>query len=195
MRAAIAIMANAISAMINNLIHGSGLLSTSVFCGPQCIIPTPPMVQNIFIALAQSNLASSCQKNGKFEEAAELLETAVSVFDVQLGPAHPTLAMALDNLGGSYQKLERWEDAETAMLRSLAIYERALGQEAPDVVIVLSNISGLYERRHRFVEAMSYLERCVEIMKKTHDTTGELMSYFSRLVMLRMRASDEGQKI
>jgi len=48
MPTAIDIMTAPTNAMVNKRAHGRGLLSTSVFCGAQCIIPTPPMVQNIF---------------------------------------------------------------------------------------------------------------------------------------------------
>lgn len=111
-------------------------------------------------------LATALQRQGRYSEAAPLLERALAVRENALGPDHLDLAPSLIDLAFIYGKDRQYAKAETLLERALAIREKALGPDHPDVATVLFALGSVYQAHSRYVMAESVYARAVEIFEK-----------------------------
>src|SRR5260221_9432043 len=72
--------------------------------------------------------ADTLGRNGRFDEAIEKAERALSVLERTLGPEHRDVGAAYNNLADLYHAKGDYAHAQTLYQRALAIVEKALGR-------------------------------------------------------------------
>lgn len=104
------------------------------------------------------------------EQAEELYQRALSIYEQVLGPQHLEVAASLyglASLSGDVDQHKR--KAEPLYERALSIYEQALGPQHPDVVKVLSSLARLSWKRGRYQEAERFAKRVVRIYEQDEE--------------------------
>ncbi|MHC4183491.1 MAG: tetratricopeptide repeat protein, partial [Planctomycetota bacterium] len=76
-------------------------------------------------------------QQGRYAEAAEVAEEALTVAEKTFESNHPDVATSLNNLALLYQAQGKFAEAEPLYKRSLKIVEKALGPEHPYVAASL----------------------------------------------------------
>ncbi len=113
-----------------------------------------------------ADLAEVCRKEGKHDEAKQLLERALTVHRRTLGPTSPEalrdllqLAMVLEASGDVPAAIERYE-------RALAVTEKIIGSKGADEIEILLGLGRLYvvtehypKALEAFAQALRYLGR------------------------------------
>ena len=84
------------------------------------------------------------QSQGKYADAAGLLQRALAIKEKALGASHPDVAGTLNNLANVYQLQGKYADAEGHYQRALAIREKALGANHPDVANSLIGLANVF---------------------------------------------------
>ena len=119
------------------------------------------------LAATLSNLAELYRSQGRYSEAAELNQRALSIWEKDLGKTDdPIVAQALNSLALTYGAQGRTSEAEPLLKRSLAIREKVLGPEHPAVAESLENYSALLRKSNRESEAAAMEERAKAIRAK-----------------------------
>lgn len=85
------------------------------------------------VASTLTNLALVLGRQRKFDPAAEALERAIAIHEVQ-APTSTALADALMNLAWVRTSRSQWSEARPLVERALSIDEAALGADHPDTV-------------------------------------------------------------
>lgn len=119
-------------------------------------------------------LAGLYQAQGKYPEAASLLERVLAIVEDLQGPNDPALAQALSNLGAVYYSQENYARAQHAFERALAIREKARtflwrtpGYEWERAVPEsLDNLAKVYHARQQYVEAERLQRRALAIREE-----------------------------
>jgi len=99
----------------------------------------------------------------RYQEAKNLYNQALSIFDSALEHNHPDTAACLNNLATIYDNQCRYTEAEPLHLRALEIRERILGGLDPAVSQSLNNLALHYKARKNFSKAESLFKRSIEI--------------------------------
>ncbi len=110
--------------------------------------------------------ASYLQDRARYEEAEPLYRQALSIFEQQLGPAHPDVASSLDGLALLYKDQGKYAEAEPLHQRALRIREQQLGSEHLDVAYSLNNLADLYTEQKKNVEAEPLYRRALSILEQ-----------------------------
>ena len=119
------------------------------------------------LAATLSNLAELYRAQGRYSEAAELNQRALTIWEKDLGKSDdPNVAKALNSLALTYGAQGRNSEAEPLFKRSLAIREKVLGPEHPAVAESLENYSALLRKLNRESEAATMEERAKIIRAK-----------------------------
>lgn len=118
-----------------------------------------------------NSLAICCQCQGRYEEAAQLLQRARLVRGEREAP--PTLdeASSIYNQAIVLKNLGRYEEAERLHLQVLHLREQALGSNHPDVAVSLSSLAVLYQTQGRFSEAEPLFQRALQIKEQAFGPT------------------------
>jgi esterase/lipase superfamily enzyme len=103
---------------------------------------------------------------GKYAEAIELAQRALTVAERQFGPDDVQVGRALNNLAELYRAQGRNGEAEPLIKRAFTIDEKALGAEHPSVGEDLNNLAGLYREQSRYAEAEPLYKRALAIDEK-----------------------------
>jgi tetratricopeptide (TPR) repeat protein len=109
-------------------------------------------------------LALVCQRGGRNQEAAELLQRAIKTYDA-VRPDHWVMSMALGQLGAIYQEMGRYQDAEAAFLRMLYVSEGGSGLNSAQVITPLAQLASLYRAMGKPTEAERMLQRIQSISR------------------------------
>jgi tetratricopeptide (TPR) repeat protein len=115
------------------------------------------------VAQTLSNLASVYELQGKYAEAAELLQRALAIEEKALGPSNPAVADALSNLAN----VKYSEGVAALQRRALSIREKALGPSHPYVAISLNNLGNAYLAEGKYAEAAELFQRALTIKERT----------------------------
>lgn len=116
-----------------------------------------------------ARLAPKCAElhgAGKYDEAIELCQRILVVYEKALGGEHPNVASLLNNIAEGYRAKGDYAKAEPLYHRALAIYEKALGGEHPGVAQLLNNLAVLYEAKGDYAKAESLYNRALAIYEK-----------------------------
>jgi len=100
---------------------------------------------------------------GKYKEAANLLNDALGIREKTLGLDHPAVAATLNNLAVLYGKRGKYKEAEPLCKRALEIREKVLGKEHPDVAKQLNNLALLCQNQGKYEEVEQYYQRALVI--------------------------------
>lgn len=119
---------------------------------------------------------------GRFAEAAPILEEALRIFERKLGPDHLTTAATANNLAQVEEEIGRTAAAEAHYQRALEIRERLLGPEDSSVAATLNNLAVLYRRSDRPLDAERIYQRSLELWERSRG--GEHPAYGRTLANL-----------
>ncbi|HKX26074.1 MAG TPA: CHAT domain-containing tetratricopeptide repeat protein [Blastocatellia bacterium] len=103
---------------------------------------------------------------GKFDEARPVIERALEIRELVLGPDHPEVGRAVGYLAGIYRNKGEFAKAEPLYLRSLQILEKSLEPDHLDLASTLGNLANLYVGKGDFTQAESLYLRAQEIQEK-----------------------------
>ncbi len=90
---------------------------------------------------------------GHYEEAENLLRTALKILEKTLGQNHPDIAAALNSLGILRQERGDYEEAESFFRRALAVKQKRFGSENQEVLDIQSNLALLLQDKGKTEEA------------------------------------------
>lgn len=105
-------------------------------------------------------------ERARYQEAAPLLLSALSISERQLEANHPDVASSLNNLANLYRTQGKYELAEPLLKRALTIREQQLGTEHSGTAASLNNLAGLYYSQGRYELAEPLLERALAIREQ-----------------------------
>jgi tetratricopeptide (TPR) repeat protein len=108
-------------------------------------------------------LADVYHTQGRYAEAAELLERALVIVEKTNSPEAPLVAEVLNQLAVVYHVQGQDAKAEPLQKRALAIREKAFYPKHPEVVESLNNLADIYRTTRRYAEAESLYKRVLEI--------------------------------
>ncbi|WP_224367132.1 serine/threonine-protein kinase [Hyalangium versicolor] len=103
---------------------------------------------------------------GRYEEARQKYECALSRREKVLGPDHPLMTPPLNNLGNVLDEMGRYEEAVRVHERVLAIREKALGPQHPDLASALGNLGNALTSLGRYDEALPRHERALAVREQ-----------------------------
>jgi len=84
----------------------------------------------LLAARAVDGLADLCRREDRLEEARELYERSLAMWERLLGPRQPRLAVTLHNLGVVETQRGEYAAADAHLLRALSIWEEAYGADS-----------------------------------------------------------------
>jgi CHAT domain-containing protein/Tfp pilus assembly protein PilF len=161
-------------------------ISIAVFLGTMMVCRSSPRVAALIVIVACSlvivSITAAAQQSddlksldqqvlqlyraGKYAEATEVAERALSLAERRFGPDHPIVGGRLNNLAVLYENQGRYADAEPPLKRALAIDEKALGPDNPAVGIDLNSLVVLYRDQGRYAEAEPLMQRALAIAER-----------------------------
>src|SRR6266540_4224757 len=97
--------------------------------------------------------ARKLRREGKYDEALQLVERSLEIRERLLGPDHPDVADSLNNLASIYYNQGDFPKADLLFRRALMIREKALGPSHLDVAQSLSNLIVLYRDTGEYAKA------------------------------------------
>jgi tetratricopeptide (TPR) repeat protein len=117
-------------------------------------------------AASLNALGNVIATRGRPKEAEPLLREAVSVWEMVLGPDHPSVASGLMNLGAILQARHRYGEAAAFMSRAAGIDASNLPPDHPRIAVDLNNQASLLVARKRYREAEELLLRSAAILEQ-----------------------------
>lgn len=118
------------------------------------------------LALAQRDLAYTCLKAGRQDEAGPLYKSAMSVMGTELGNNHPEMATAWFQIGEMQESQGTFEQAYVLYQRSFKMLESTLGLLDPRLCPALEKLATLSLRFGREQDALAYYRKLVTIQEK-----------------------------
>lgn len=110
-------------------------------------------------------------RSGKYREAEQRLQRALTLRKETLDADHPDIATSLNNLAILHKAQGQYAKAEPLYRRALAIREKILGTEHPDLATVLNNLALLYRDQGHHAKAEPLLLRALAIEEKAYGPT------------------------
>jgi serine/threonine-protein kinase len=117
-------------------------------------------------AIGLNSLGLALRDEGRLGEARETLRRALSIYEKELGPEHPSVAGILNNLATVDRLSGNVALSGTDLGRALAIWERALGPDHPNVARALTNLGPVLKEQGKYAEAHAAYERALAIKEK-----------------------------
>jgi tetratricopeptide (TPR) repeat protein len=114
---------------------------------------------DLYEAMAVGNLGYLRLKQGRLDEAEELIREGYAISKHKLGTSHPSLVHPLYHLAEVFEAQRRWEDAEEVCQRNLHLCENYLAPTHPMLARCLEQYAGLLETLGRSSEAERLRER------------------------------------
>jgi len=111
-------------------------------------------------------LGTVYERLGQYPQAGELLERALGLQRVVLGPNHADVAATLDHLGVLRRRTGRYAESERLHLEALAIRRAILGEEHALVAETLSNLAFLLPYLGRNQEAADTYARILALRRR-----------------------------
>ncbi len=112
------------------------------------------------------SMAYDYYKQGRYEQAARLLERALAMREQELGADHLDTARCLNNLAEVYREQKKYEQAEPLYRRAMEIYEHKRGTDHPDTARCFNYLGLLYCDQEKYQQALGFLERALAIRQQ-----------------------------
>ena len=103
---------------------------------------------------------------GRFREAKEVEERAVSLGTKFLGQEHPLTLTSMSNLASTYRGLGDLEGAKELQERVYEVFRRLLGEEHPDTLTSMGNLGLTYWKLGDLEGAKELQERAYEVRRR-----------------------------
>lgn len=122
---------------------------------------------------------------GKYTDAKQLHQRALTILEHVLGNNHPATARSLSNLAAPYYAQGEYREAELLLQRALAIREQCLGTNQLDTANSLNNLAALYRVMGRYDEAEPLFQQALKILEQqSKDSDPILADCLSSLAIL-----------
>jgi len=109
------------------------------------------------------SMAYDYYRQGRYEQAAGLLERALAMREQELGADHLDTARCLNNLAEVYREQKKYEQAEPLYRRALTIYEQKQGTDHSDTARCFNYLGLLYCDQKQYEQALGFLEHALTI--------------------------------
>ena len=150
----------------------------------------PEHRDDLDVARSLGLVAFVCNAMGKADLGKRLLETAIPVFEAQLGAQNHELALLLYNLANLRGEREGFDKVEPLIRRALAIQEAVLVPGHLEKVAPLMTLGAAQSRRGKYAEAQSLLDRALTISLAVEGRDGQTPAMVrAALAQLRDRMS------
>ena len=126
----------------------------------------PASSQPVELAAVQLGFAAFQDSQGQYEQALALRQSALGIYETNLGPDNQTTVAALTHVAFSYWRLGRHTEALPLEKRALEITEDALGPDHVSMAFRLSNLATTYRELGQLDEAVPLYKRAIEIYEK-----------------------------
>ncbi|HLM00722.1 MAG TPA: tetratricopeptide repeat-containing protein [Pyrinomonadaceae bacterium] len=124
----------------------------------------------VLLPYSVDRLATSYQAQKRHDEAMELLNEALEIYESTVGSTHPEYATILNNLGTAYETLGRYDKAIELFNKTLKIYEETIGTKHPEYATSINNLAAVYHSQGKYDEAIRLYEKAIEISKEVINT-------------------------
>lgn len=121
---------------------------------------------NVFVARAKAVLGTIKRHNGKYEESASLLDTALKTATETLGTNSLEVAEIKRELAKVKLDQSKLPEAENLLKESLADVQRISGPDHPDRAVAARDLGNLYVREERFAEAEPQFKAALELSER-----------------------------
>jgi len=102
----------------------------------------------------------------RYEEAIDLLQKALKMYESIFGARHPSFANALSSIATAKYFQGKYKEAEEGYLKALELQRESLGNLHPEVATTINDLAGLYLRTRDFVNARKYYEESRDIREE-----------------------------
>ena len=106
---------------------------------------------------------------GKYQEALEKHEQALTLRQKSLEPNHPDIAGSLNSIGNYLASQGKYQEAQKEHEQALAIRKKSLEPNHPDIAMSLNNIGVCLDFQDKTKEAMEKYEQALGIRQKSLD--------------------------
>lgn len=138
-----------------------------------------------------SKEADRLYNEGKFDQAAPLLERVLTIREIELGSENTDVATTLNDLALIYQQQGNYVKAEPLYVRSFAIREKLLGENNPAFNESLINLGTLYFSKGDYVKAEPLMRRALQSAEKIYGAEHpNIASYLNNLGSLYQERGD-----
>jgi non-specific serine/threonine protein kinase/serine/threonine-protein kinase len=145
-----------------------------------------------------SGIGRVLMDQGRYDEAAPIVEEMLAMQRRLHGDAHPGLVTGLNNLGMMRRAQKRLDDAEAALREALDLCHESLPPDHPDTAWTLNNLGLVVEDSGRMAAAESYYRDALDMYRKllgpAHDHTLQSGRNFAALLE-RLRRYDDAEAI
>lgn len=115
---------------------------------------------------AQTNLAITNSKQGRWKTAAELLETTIKICTKILGEDHPETMTAMEALGDTYWDQGRLAEAAELQEKTLLVITKVRGEHHVETLQAMADLGLTYFHQGRRAEAVELLEKALKGQEK-----------------------------
>ncbi len=110
-------------------------------------------------------LAGVALREGKYDEARERAQRALSQRQELLGADHEAVLSSLNMLGLIAIETGAFDDARAAFTRELDVAARTLGPDHPELAKPINNLANIAWREGKYAEARASFERALELQR------------------------------
>ncbi len=107
---------------------------------------------------------------GRYDDAAQLILSALAIRRQQLGEMHLDVAQSLNSLAEAYDTHGEYAEAEPLYQQALVIREQLLGPLHIEVAHSLGNLAWLYREVGKYAQAELYARRAIRICEEIQET-------------------------
>jgi tetratricopeptide (TPR) repeat protein len=113
-----------------------------------------------------NNLAATCYREGKYEQAEALSTKALEIGLRVLGEQHPNTLRSMSNLALLYFAKGDYAQAEAHYAKVLELERRVLGPQHPDAIDTMTSLSELWLLKQRYAEPEPLLREAVRTLQQ-----------------------------
>jgi tetratricopeptide (TPR) repeat protein len=132
-------------------------------------------------------LASLKQDQAQYEEAQQLYERSIRLWELRSNGPSLQLAHTLNDLASLYSEIGQLHKSELLCRRSLSIRIQLVGVADPDVALGYSNLATVLYLENRFVEAESSAYKALGIWSDVRPQFSRADLAYNTLARLRLR--------
>ncbi|RVD84000.1 uncharacterized protein DFL_005767 [Arthrobotrys flagrans] len=122
---------------------------------------------NKYLFFAFGNMALVFKNQGKYDEAMQWYERALSGKENTLGKDHPSILNTVNNMASVFKNQGKYDEAMQWYERALAGKEKALGKDHPSTLDTVNNMAIVFKKQGKYDEAMQWYERALADYEKT----------------------------
>lgn len=108
-------------------------------------------------------LADACQRQRKYEEAADIFKKVIAMREKMFDPEHPDIPAAMLGLADVYDSQGRFTESEPVLHKAMTLIEKIHGVDSPYFAWGLILLGIHHERLGEFAEAIPKLQRSLII--------------------------------